>query len=237
MTRGSNAAVVGAGPNGLAAAITLARAGVDVMVFEASDKPGGGCRSDELTGPGYLHDTCSAIHPLAAASPFFKSIPLKERGVELIQPPAPLAHPLDGGRAVTLERSVDETAERVAEDADAYRKLMQPLVENASSLVADFMGPLRFPHHPVPFTSFGLKALRSAAGTARSRFSREETRAIFAGIAAHSFLPLTAVTSAAYALMLAAIGHAVGWPVPRGGSQRLTDALVAELTSLGGRIE
>lgn len=233
----SDAVVVGSGPNGLAAAITLARAGVHVVVYEASDKPGGGCRSDELTGPGYVHDTCSAIHPLAAASPFFKTIDLAEHGVELIQPSAPLAHPLDGGRAVVLERSIDQTAEQLGNDGDAYRSLLAPLARNAEALVADFMGPLRFPDHPIPFTSFGLKALRSASGFARSRFEGEAARGIFAGIAAHSFLPLTSITSAAYGLMLAAVGHAVGWPLPRGGSQRLTDALVAELEKNGGRVE
>ncbi|MEA2477324.1 MAG: hypothetical protein QOC87_1523 [Actinomycetota bacterium] len=233
----TEAIVVGSGPNGLAAAITLARSGVSVTVFEASNKPGGGCRSEELTGPGYVHDTCSAIHPLAAASPFFKSIPLRDLGVDLIQPPAALAHPLDGGRAVVLERSIDATAAEMGNDAQAYRELMTPLVHNVDALVADFMGPLRFPRHPLPFTSFGLKALRSASGFARSRFDEPEARALFAGIAAHSFLPLTALTTAAYGLMLAAIGHAIGWPLPRGGSQRITDALVAELTSLGGRIE
>ncbi|MFN2593526.1 MAG: phytoene desaturase family protein [Actinomycetota bacterium] len=233
----NEAIVVGAGPNGLAAAITLARSGIGVTVYEGSDKPGGGCRSDELTLPGFVHDTCSAIHPLAAASPFFKSVPLAKHDVELIQPPAALAHPLDGEQVVVLERSIDETAAQMGVDADAYRDLMGPLVKNAESLVADFMGPLGFPDHPIPFTSFGMKALRSASGFAKSRFDTQKARAIFAGIAAHSFLPLTSITSAAYGLMLAAVGHAIGWPLPRGGSQRLTDALVAELNAFGGTLE
>ena len=231
-----DAVVVGAGPNGLAAAIELARAGKSVAVFEAASTPGGGCRSAELTLPGFVHDVCSAIHPLALASPFFKSIPLTELGVRFRHPSAPLAHPLDDGDAAVLERSVPETAEGFGADARAYVRLMGSLARNADKLIVDILGPLRVPHHPIALARFGLPAVRSAHGLASARFDEPRARALFAGIAAHSMMSLRRPPTAAYGLLLAVIGHVYGWPAVEGGAQKLTDALVAHLKSLGGRI-
>jgi phytoene dehydrogenase-like protein len=226
--------VVGSGPNGLAGAITLARAGRSVLVYEAASTVGGGSRSAELTGPGFLHDVCSAVHPLVLASPFMSSVPLQEHGLKLIQPPMPLAHPLDD-RAVTLDRSVEATARDLGVDGRTYERLFAPLVRDAERLASDVMGPLRVPHHPWAMTRFGLNALRSAEGLT-ARFRGREARALLAGIAAHSMLSLDRVTTAAYALMLALLAHAVGWPIPEGGSQRISDALVGYLGELGGEI-
>lgn len=236
MTTPYDAVIVGSGPNGLAAAITLAREGLKVLVLEANPQPGGGARSSELTLPGFVHDVCSAIHPMGLASPFFKSVPLGEHGVEWIHPPAPLAHPLDDGTAVMLERSVNETAERLGDDAAAYRRLFKPLVSGADRLYADLLGPFRIPRSPLLGLRFGLSALRSASGLARSRFRTEKARALFAGIAGHSVLPLDQAPSAAVGLMLGIAGHRVGWPLPKGGSQKITDALIAYLKALGGVI-
>ncbi|MGH2749698.1 MAG: phytoene desaturase family protein [Actinomycetota bacterium] len=234
--RNYDAVVVGAGPNGLAAAIELARAGKSVVVYEAANTPGGGCRSAELTLPGIVHDICSAIHPLALASPFFKSIPLAELGVRFRHPDSPLAHPLDDGDAAVLERTVAETAEGLGGDAHAYTRLMKPLARNIDKLIVDILGPLRIPHHPIALARFGLPAVRSAHGLANARFKEPRARALFAGIAAHSMLSLRRPPTAAYGLMLGAVGHGYGWPTIEGGSQKLTDALVACLAGLGGRI-
>jgi phytoene dehydrogenase-like protein len=234
--RSYDAVVVGAGPNGLAAAIELARKGKSVVVYEAAGTPGGGCRSAELTLPGFVHDVCSAIHPLAMASPFFKSIPLADLGVRFRQPESPLAHPLDDGDAAVLERSVTETAEGLGGDAKAYTRLMGPLARNTDKLIEDILGPLRAPHHPVVLARFGLSAVRSAYGLARARFDEPRARALLAGIAAHSMMSLRRPPTAAYGLMLGVIGHAYGWPTIEGGAQKLTDALVTCLTDLGGRI-
>jgi len=234
--RSYDAVVVGAGPNGLAAAIELARAGKSVVVYEAASTPGGGCRSAELTLPGFVHDVCSAIHPLAMASPFFKSIPLADLGVRFRQPGAPLAHPLDDGDAAVLERSVTETAEGFGADGRAYIKLVDPLVRNTDKLLEDILGPLRIPHHPLALGRFGLSAIRSAYGLASARFDEPRPRALFAGIAAHSMLSLRRPPTAAYGLMLGVVGHAHGWPTIEGGAQKLTDALVTYLTGLGGHI-
>jgi phytoene dehydrogenase-like protein len=231
-----DAVVVGAGPNGLAAAIELARAGKSVVVFEAADTPGGGCRSDELTLPGYIHDVCSAIHPLALASPFFKSMPLADLGVGFRHPITPLAHPLDDGDAATLERSVGETAEGLGADAGAYRKLMDPLVRNTDKLVLDILGPARLPHHPLALARFGPSAIRSAYGLATSLYNEDRAKALLAGIAAHSMLSLRRAPTAAYGIMLALVGHGYGWPTIEGGAQVLTDALVTYLKSLGGEL-
>lgn len=232
----SDAVVVGAGPNGLAAAITLAREGHSVVVFEAEDTIGGGARTAELTLPGYLHDVCSAIHPLAVASPFFRSVPLEEHGVEMIHPSAPLAHPLDDGSAVLLERSVDETADGLGVDAAAYEKLMTPLARDAQSVGDEVLGPLRPPRHPIAMARFGRRAVRSAVGLANALFEGERAKAMFAGVAAHSMLSLRVPMTSAYGLMLIMIGHAVGWPIPRGGSQAIADGLASYLESLGGKI-
>jgi len=236
-TSSQDATIVGAGPNGLAAAIALARGGRRVTVYEGAGEVGGGCRSEELTLPGFVHDTCSTVHALAAMSPFLRALPLAEHGLELVQPEAPLAHPLDDGTAVMLERSVERTASGLGPDADAYRRLFAPLVRDAEPLVRQILGPLRPPRHPLILGRFGLDAIRSASGLARSRFTGERARALLAGCCAHSVLSLRAPVSAAFGLVLALAAHRVGWPVARGGSQRLADALAAHLRALGGEIE
>jgi phytoene dehydrogenase-like protein len=232
-----DAVVIGSGPNGLAAGIVLARAGRSVRVMEGSETLGGGCRSEELTLPGYVHDTCSTVQALALASPFLSALPLAEHGFDLAHPEAPLAHPLDDGSAVILERSVDQTAAGLGADAAPYRRLFGPLVDNAHVLFREILGPLRPPRHPLAMARFGRLAIRSAAGLARSRFEGERARALFAGCAAHSMLSLRAPASAAFGLVLAMAAHRSGWPVARGGSQRLADALAAHLRSMGGRVE
>jgi phytoene dehydrogenase-like protein len=233
-----DAVVVGSGPNGLAAAVALARAGRSVLVVEARDRPGGGARSAELTLPGFVHDVCSAIHPLALGSPFLRSLPLDRHGLAFLHPDAPLAHPLDGGRAVVLERSLAATAAALEEDERAYRRVFGPLVRDADRVLGHVLGPLLAPpRHPIALARFGLQALRSADGLGRSVFRGEPARALFAGAAAHSLLPLERHPSAAFGLVLMLLGHAVGWPVARGGSQSITDALVSYLESLGGHVE
>jgi phytoene dehydrogenase-like protein len=231
-----DAVVVGSGPNGLAAAITMARAGHTALVLEAADTVGGGVRTAELTRSGFLHDVCSAIHPLAKGSPFFRDLPLADHGFELVHPPAPLAHPLDDGTAVMLERSVEETAAGLGPDATAYRKLIGPLVDRRDRLEPFLLGRSPIPRRPLVAARFGLHALRSAVGLA-SRFQGERARALFAGLAAHSIQDLHRVPTASFGLVFALFAHAHGWPLVRGGSQRLADALAAYLRSLGGEIE
>lgn len=234
--RSYDAVIVGAGPNGLAAAITIARTGRSVLVIEAGETVGGGTRTAELTLPGFKHDICSAIHPLGVSSPFFRTLPLEKFGLEWIYPPAALAHPLDDGTAVTLERSIDETGANLGVDAASYRKLMQPFVANWDNLAEGILAPLRIPRHPFAMARFGLPAIRSAYGLAQSLFKEERARAIFAGMSAHSILPLEQSPSAAVGLVLGILGHTVGWPLPRGGSQQIAEALAAYLGSLGGEI-
>ncbi|HYR59514.1 MAG TPA: NAD(P)/FAD-dependent oxidoreductase, partial [Chthoniobacteraceae bacterium] len=234
----TDAIVIGSGPNGLAAAITLAAAGRSVRVLEAQSTIGGGARSAELTLPGFIHDRCSAIHPLAAGSPFFRSLPLDRHGLEWVHPGLPLAHPLDDGTAAILARSLDETCAGLGEDGAAWRKLVAPLVRDWDALAGEFLQPmLHWPRHPFLLAQFGMFAIQSASGLARRLFRGEPARALFAGLAAHSFLALEAPLSAGFGLVLGAAGHAVGWPFPRGGTQRLTDALAAHLRQLGGTIE
>jgi phytoene dehydrogenase-like protein len=231
-----DAIVVGSGPNGLAAAITLAQAGRSVRVVEARETVGGGTRSAELTLPGFLHDVCSAIHPLGLGSPFFRSLPLAEHGLEWVHPPAALAHPLDDGTVVIVERAVAATAEGLGPDANAYRRLMALLVANWPKLQRDLLAPLRLPRHPLAVARFGLQAIRSAYSLARGQFRGDRARAIFGGMAAHSLLPLEHPGSASFGLVLSILAHAVGWPMARGGSQRIADALASYLVSLGGEI-
>lgn len=228
--------VVGAGPNGLAAACVLARAGRRVLVAEARDSAGGGVSSGELTLPGFVHDLGSAVHPFGVASPVFRSLGLERYGLRWVQPPTPLAHPLDGGRAAILERSVRATAAGLGRDGPAYYRLMAPLArwwEHIQPLVLD---PLRFPAHPVAAARFGLRALWPVSMLARALFRADAAAALLAGLGGHSFLPLEAPLSAAPALVLGALGHAVGWPVPRGGAQALAEALAACLRAHGGEI-
>ena len=215
-----DAVVVGSGPNGLAAAITLARAGHTVLVLEASDTPGGGTRTAELTLQGFRHDICSAIHPLGVASPFFRTLPLAEHGVEWIAPPAAVAHPFDDGTAAVLERSVATTADTLGEDTAAYQRLMTPLVESWEHIADTVLGPLRLPQHPLAMARFGLRAMRSARGLAEGVFTGARARGFFAGLAAHAILPLDTVPTAAFGLILGILGHVVGWPsrVVSGGS-------------------
>jgi phytoene dehydrogenase-like protein len=231
------AIVVGSGPNGLGAAIVLARAGLDVRVLEAEDTIGGGCRSAELTLPGFVHDICSAIHPLGVASPFMRSVPLAEHGVEWIDPPAALAHPFDDGTAVLVVRSVDETAASLGEDAARYRKLMGPLVARHGALTEDLLGPVTRPHHRAALARFSVQAALPATVAARRSFRGEQARGLFAGLSAHSILPLTRTPSAAFGLFLGLLAHAAGWPMARGGSQAIADGLAGYLSSLGGEIE
>jgi len=234
-----DAIVIGAGPNGLAAALTIARAGKSVIVFEAKDTIGGGSRSKELTLPGFVHDVCSAIHPLGMSSPFFRSLPLEQYGLEWIQPTVPLAHPLDDGPAVVLDRSIAETGTTLGPDADRYRKLMEPFVANWDIISDAFLGPLRpqsLLRHPYVLSRFALRAIRSARGLAESLFKGERARAIFAGVSAHSMLRLEQSPSAGYGLVLSILGHAVGWPIPRGGSQHIVDAMASYLRTMGGEI-
>ena len=233
---GRDAVVVGSGPNGLAAAIEIARAGRSVLVLEAEQTLGGGTRSAELTLPGFVHDVCSAIHPLAACSPFFQGLPLDRHGLELVYPPLALAHPFDDGTAAVLDRSVEETGCSLAGDAGAYRRMMEPLARDASRLVPQLLGPLTFPHHPLVLGRFGLNAVKSATGFAGAALNGERARALFAGLAAHSMMPLERRPTAAFGLVLGMLGHTTGWPLARGGSQAIADSLVSYLHSVGGEI-
>jgi len=232
-----DAVVVGAGPNGLAAAITLARAGWSVIVYEANTTIGGGSRTMELTLPGFRHDICSAIHPLGLGSPFFRSLPLDQFGLEWIHPDAPLAHPFDDGTAALLERSFEATGATLGQDATAYRRLMKPYADNWNRLAEDILGPFPFPpRHPFLLARFGLVALPPAAWLAKAVFRGERARALYSGVAAHSIMSLKKWVSASFGVVLGVLGHALGWPMPRGGSQRIPTAMSAYLESLGGRV-
>lgn len=236
MAEGLDAIIVGSGPNGLAAAIELARAGCSVRVYEAQPTIGGGMRSAELTAPGFVHDICSTVHALALASPFFKTVPLAEHGLELVHPKIPFAHAMDGGAAAVTRRSVADTAEALSKhDGRAYRALLEPFVENANEVMDALLGPLGL-RHPMIMAKFGLRAIRSAEGLAKSKFETPAARAMFAGVAAHSMVPLDKLATAGYGLGLIVSAHAVGWPVARGGSQRLADAMISYLRSLGGEV-
>lgn len=226
--------VVGSGPNGLAAAIVLARAGQSVLVLEAQQQLGGGTRSGALTLPGFTHDLCSAVHPLAVASPFLRSLPLHEHGLEWIQPRYSLAHPFDDGTAAVLETSIDETCRSLGEDGRSYRNLIGPLARNGDGLSESILGPINPFRHTLLMARFGLHALQPASFLARTKFRTESARALFAGLAAHSVMPLEAWGTSAAGLVTATAAHVRGWPIPKGGSQRIADAMVSYLRSLGG---
>jgi phytoene dehydrogenase-like protein len=228
--------VTGAGPNGLAAAITCARAGLAVLLIEGAATVGGGARSAGLTRPGFVHDVCSAIHPLALVSPFFRGIPLADYGLTWAHPEVPLAHPLDGGRAAVLERSFADTSKTLESDGPAYERVFSPLARDADDLYRDALAPLRVPRRPFLLARFGLQAMRSTSAWSRARFDDAPARALVAGCGAHSFLPLDAPFTAAFSLMLGVAGHAVGWPCARGGSQRIADAMAGYFVALGGTI-
>lgn len=231
-----DAVVVGSGPNGLAAAIVLKQAGLSVVLIEGKDTIGGGLRSDELTLPGFVHDVCSAVHPLAIASPFFKTLQLELHGLNYIFPELAAAHPFDGGRAAVLDHSIDRTAARLGPDAEAYRRLLGPVVENFPNLLSDILGPLKFPGDPVNLAAFGLKALAPATRVV-NRFSTREARGLWGGMAAHAIQPLSNWATSAIGLVLLAAGHDRGWPVPKGGSRAIAAALSSLFTSLGGKIQ
>jgi phytoene dehydrogenase-like protein len=232
-----DAVVVGAGPNGLAAAIVLAQAGRSVRVIEAAPTVGGGTRTAALTLPGYLHDVCSAIHPLSLTSPFLRKLPLAQYGLEWVTPPASLAHPLDDGTAVMAERSVAVTSEGLGRDGAVYRSLMQPVVDHWLELSEDLLGPFPFPpKHPLQLARFGLNAVWPAEWLARWRFKEQRAAALFGGMTAHAILPFHEPLTAAFGLTLGASAHAVGWPLARGGSQHIAEALAAYLRALGGEV-
>jgi phytoene dehydrogenase-like protein len=231
-----DAIVVGSGPNGLAAAIRLAQTGKSVVVLESADTPGGGVRSAELTLPGFVHDICSTVYAMVACSPFLRELPLNQHGLDWVFPPAPLAHPLDDGSAVMLHHSLDDTVRSLGPDGEGYRKLVGDLVARWQDLLQDAFAPPGIPKHPVFFAKFGMRAIRPATSLARSYFKTERGRALFAGLGAHSILPLEKLATSAVALVLAVVGHAAGWPFARGGSQQLTAAMVKYLESLGGRV-
>ncbi|HEY4046716.1 MAG TPA: NAD(P)/FAD-dependent oxidoreductase [Acidobacteriaceae bacterium] len=232
-----SATIIGAGPNGLSAAIVLAQAGFSVQVREAAAVAGGASRSAALTLPGFLHDMGSAVHPLALASPFFSTLPLRQHGLDWVWPSAELAHPLDDGTAVTLERNVGDTASQLGRDAQAYRRIFAPLVAHWEELCKGALQPiLRVPKHPLVMARFGLRGIWSARAVAEHNFHERRAAALFAGLAAHSFLPLESPMSSAVAILLGTAGHAVGWPLPRGGAQKIADALVECLEAAGGRV-
>ncbi len=229
-------AVVGAGPNGLSAAVALARAGLSVQVLEQASSAGGGTRTEELTLSGFRHDVCSAVHPLGIASPFFSSLGLERHGLRWVQPEAALAHVLPDGSAVTLERSLDATCAQLGRDALAYRRLFSPLVVDFERWLGAILGPLRVPEHPLAYLRFGRTAVHSLLSLCRIHFREPATEALLAGIAAHAMLPLSKAGTAAFGLVLAASGHAVGWPLARGGSSAICDALLACLYEHRGQL-
>ena len=232
-----DAVVLGSGPNGLAAAITVAQAGRSVLILEAKETVGGGTRTQELTLPGFRHDVCSAIHPLALMSPFFRSLDLRPSGLEWIQPPVPLAHPLDDEPAVLLERSLEATAKGLGMDADGYHRLIGPAVRDWTTIVPELLKPLGIPRNLFPMLRFGPRAMRTAVDLARSWFKGARAQAIFAGNSAHAIFPLQHLSSVGFGIMLSMAAHAVGWPIARTGSQAIADALASYLVSLGGAIE
>ena len=230
-----DAVVIGSGPNGLACAIQLQRNGLSVVLIEGAEQIGGGMRSKEFF-PGYLSDVCSAIHPMAAGSPFFSQLPLDEHGLEYINPPVLAAHPFDNGTSAVLKSSLLETAESLGKDKRSYLDLMQPIVDNWPKIAGDILGPFKIPKEILASIKFGLSAMKSAEGLVR-KFYTEQAKGLFGGMAAHSFLPLDKLSTAAVALVLMANGHLKGWPLPKGGSQALANALLRHFESLGGKVQ
>ncbi|TVR28055.1 MAG: NAD(P)/FAD-dependent oxidoreductase [Ilumatobacter sp.] len=239
MTTEYDAVVIGAGPNGLVAAVEIAMAGRSVLVLEAADRPGGGTRTEELTLPGFRHDVCSAIHPMGLASPALRDLPLVDHGLRWVQPDVPLAHPL-AGRAAVMERSITATAERLdadaAGDGDAWRSVIGRAVEPGFGLLDDLLAPISLPRHPIALARFGLTGIQGSTRVGGRRFEGEEGRALLAGLAAHGIQRLDAPATTGYAMLLGALGHLVGWPLVAGGSQGLADALVSILRAHGGEV-
>jgi phytoene dehydrogenase-like protein len=231
-----DAVVVGSGPNGLAAAIVLQQAGLSVLLLEGKNELGGGLRTAELTLPGFRHDICSAIHPLAAASPYFQTLPLAQYGLEYITPPVAAAHPFNDGTAAAVVHSLADTAQTLGPDAEAYRSLLAPLIDSWPGIANDVLAPLHLPRHPLDMARFGLPALLPATVLAR-RFQGEKAKGLLAGMAAHAIQPLSNLTTSAIGLVLLIAAHRGGWPLPRGGSQAIADALVAHFRALGGAVE
>jgi phytoene dehydrogenase-like protein len=231
-----DAIVIGSGPNGLAAAIIMQQAGLSVLLLEGKETIGGGMRTAEITLPGYWHDICSAVHPMAAASPYFTTLPLHEQGLEFIYPDVAAAHPFDDGTAAVLKHSLTETAQLLGDDAANYTNLVQPLLKIWPSIAADILGPFHFPKHPLSMAQFGLQALTSASYLSK-KFRTAKAKALWAGMAAHSIQPLTNAATSAIGLVLMVAGHLKGWPVPRGGSRSIANALASLFVSIGGKIE
>lgn len=231
-----DAVIIGSGPNGLAAAIKLAQANLSVIILESKNTIGGGMRSAELTLPGYIHDVCSSIHPLGINSPFFSQLPLHKFGLEWIHPPASLAHPFDDGSTALMTNSIDDTASTLRSDADSYRKIINPIVNMWDKIKADLLGPLKFPKHPYLFARFGLDALQSCKGFCNRHFNEKYAKGMFAGLSAHSFLPLSKLITVSFGLVLLITGHKTGWPIIKGGSQNLAKALQIYFLSIGGKI-
>lgn len=231
-----DAVVVGSGPNGLAAAITLQREGLSVLLVEGNKKIGGGLRTAELTLPEFHHDICSAIHPMAAASPFFKTIPFGQHGLAFVDPDFCAAHPFDDGTVAVLDKSIEITARYLGKDAEKYVRMLQPISDNLPLLTEDILGPLKFPAHFTPYATFGLSAIRSAKAVA-GRFSTAQARGLWAGMAAHALQPLTNLASASIGFVLMAAGHQYGWPIPVGGSQQIANAMESYFRSLGGKVQ
>jgi phytoene dehydrogenase-like protein len=231
-----DAIVVGSGPNGLAAAISFAKTGRSVLVLEAQPTIGGGARSAELTLPGFVHDVGSAVHPMAVATPFFRSLPLDAHGLRWIDPPAAMAHPFDRGPSAVLRKSIESTGATLGPDAGSYDRLIRPILDHWEEISADALAPVHLPRHPITTGRFGLSALRSAESLAKSRFIGELARGLFAGLCTHTIMPLTRLGTSSIGLVLAAVAHRIGWPIPAGGSQSISNALASYLRSLGGEI-
>jgi phytoene dehydrogenase-like protein len=232
-----DAIVIGAGPNGLSAAIQLARHGLSVCIFESNKQIGGGARSEQLTLPNFIHDVCSAVHPMGCVSPFFNTLPLREHGLEWIESPLALAHPFDDEPAAFLSKSIQQTAENLERDKQSYLDLIGPFVNNTETLLTEILKPLRIPKHPFLMARFGLAAMRSASDLANSKFKTPRGKAIFSGCAAHSMVALNKIATASFGISLAIVAHLVGWPIIKGGSQKVIDCLQKYFTSLGGEIE